>query len=134
MNECTIKNSGKSIINEIITLETMTKIGANKFISAKEWNDKGRPVDNIDALIYGIINLEIEEVNDSVFTVTYEKWVRVYDEEIKNENETNDINNDKIICEGYKIKDEVYLKKITKKKNKEFWAIEKIIRLETTKI
>lgn len=125
MSDCTIKNSGKTLINEVITIFTISQLGGNKIMDAQTWKNLQSSEKNISDMIYGIAELQINKISEQTFEVSYEKWYR----EFEQGNNASTTNTNELLCTGFYIKEKVYL---SQKKN--LWAISKIKKISEEKL
>jgi hypothetical protein len=129
MQDCVLKNTGKSDINEVLSLyinqkQSIAYTGKSTLIFAEDWIRKGKPEIKPPSYIYGILDLKIKEKTSDIgkkYIAEYEKWEPIIDETKEDDK--------RVQFQSFKIRDEVNLIK-----RKKYWLINKIERVKKNKI
>ena len=129
MEDCVIKNAASNEIDEVMNvfLQSRMNLAYEKksyVVPADLWDRNGRPVLNYPYWVFGVTNLNIEQVSFSpepVFVADYEKWNRIIQNIKPNQELTG------IIYGGAKLKDV-----LTLTRDKGDWVIFKYEREEAT--
>lgn len=80
MQDCVIKNAGKSHLNQVTTLFVISRVRQgmemkNFFLSAPEWVDAGKPPLSDERFVFGVTDLQIRELlSEQIFEVEYIRW------------------------------------------------------------
>lgn len=126
MEDAVVKKAGKQEINEVTAIfvldrQTQAYEGISYRVPADVWDAEGRPDLSPPYYVHGIADLTIkmiEEGDNPVYQVTYEKWGR---------GET-DVESAAAVpgYEGYAVTDRVHMERLRK-----YWVIVRIDRLKT---
>ncbi|MBN2531627.1 MAG: hypothetical protein JXB88_01980 [Spirochaetales bacterium] len=127
LSDCVIKDAGKSELQVVVNLYVLTRQMVAygdpvPFISAKEWDKKGRPALALYTPMYGMIDIKTQQKRDEpepIFLVSYEKWYT------ETENTNQEITGGTINYYGSAITEQFYLKK-----ERNAWVIYRIEELE----
>jgi hypothetical protein len=82
LSDCVVNRAGKGELHTVINLYVITKQSiaygdSVNFISAEEWDKKGRPELPPFTPMYGVVNVKIEQKSaepEPIFRSSYEKW------------------------------------------------------------
>ncbi len=126
LGDCVTGDAGSNDLNWVTNLYVITKQASaydlsSHYVTAEEWDRKGRPKLEETANMYGITRLDIKtesEDPEPVFLVTYERW---YTDKDPNAEQWELAN----IVTGVKVEDRLYLKRI-----KGDWVIYRINRVK----
>jgi hypothetical protein len=127
LGDCVVENAGKKEVDEVTNLYVITRQRlaydtTSFFISAEEWERKGRPELQPYTILYGVTQLTITEIHgepDPVFIAEYEQW---YSQAVETEDQEGDT---LLSYYGTKIEEELYLRK-----DRNDWVIYKIEKLK----
>ncbi|MDY7030245.1 MAG: hypothetical protein SVR04_18320, partial [Spirochaetota bacterium] len=80
MQDCVIRDAGKSHLNQVTTLFVISRVRQgiemkNVFLSAPEWVSAGKPPLSDDRFVFGVTDLRIRELlSEQSFEVEYIRW------------------------------------------------------------
>ncbi len=106
---CVTGKAGKNRVNMVTNLFAISRVrkgyeGVNPFVNAEEWYSRqARNLDEGESL-YGIRNLKIDQISETMFRVSYEEWSSRYRETAEQIPTPEDL-----IIEGVLIEEEVEL-------------------------
>lgn len=131
MQDCVIGSAGKAQINEATNLFVISRVregyeGTTGFVSAQTWIDQGKPKLPPSMSVYGVADLKITKEGAGVYTVSYQKWEPVQQQ---NAGAPPSAAVQPIEVQGWNRVDRVYLKNEGK-----FWAIDKIENLKNSPV
>jgi hypothetical protein len=80
MEDCIEKKLGKGDVGEVTNIFVTSRVrmgyeGSSGIINAEEWVESGRVAPAFGESIYGVAELEINDLGSGVFRVVYEKWL-----------------------------------------------------------
>jgi hypothetical protein len=130
IGDCVTGNAGKSEVETVMNLYVISKPvnpydTSFQFVSAAEWDKKGRPKLEASATLYGITRPRITEISSvpiPVFLASYERWYTEKDPESEKWQLASTIH-------GTSIEEKLYLKLVGKD-----WLIYRIDRLREEQI